>query len=323
MKKTRLMVDEKRGPEREIGVEVSGPASLSNLGPGFDALGLCIDGCGDVLRATWHDTPGVTVASVSDPRIPVAAAKNTAAVAARHVLELAGESRGVRLEIEKGIPLGSGIGGSAASAVAGAWAVNMLLGTPFTKAELVPAVLAGEAVASGCIHGDNALPALFGGLVLVSQGMPMSYRRIAVPDSLTLAVFLPEVEVLTAAARALLPVQVPLCDAVHNAASLAFLVDAFRAGDWPAVGYWIMQDQLVEPVRAQLVPCYADVKLAALEAGAFGCALTGSGPALFALADGEAACRRVLAAMQTASEAAQIPASGWVARVHPTGVGPC
>ncbi len=320
MKKTTLTTERLREAERTVQVEVSGPASISNLGPGFDALGLCIDGCGDVLRAEWSETPGMTIAHVSDARIPTQPEKNTAAVAAKQVLALAGETRGLRLEIEKGIPLGSGIGGSAASAVAGAWAANVLLGTPFTRAELVPAVLAGEAIASGSIHGDNVLPALFGGVVLVSSGTPMQYRQIPVPEDLPLAILLPEVEVLTSAARAILPVQVPFKDAVHNAASLAFLLEAFRNGQWEDVGYWIMQDRLVEPVRAQRVPCYEAVRQAALEAGAYGCALTGSGPAMFAVAEDAVACGTVLETMLHASGTAGISATGWVARINAEGV---
>jgi homoserine kinase len=309
----------------EASVTVFGPASLSNLGPGFDTLGLCLDavGMGDTVEAWSTDAPGVSVSM--DPEgfgadLPMDPSRNTAAVAAQAVLRGVGVTHGVHLRIRKGFLPGSGIGSSAASAVAGAWAVHKLVGETEDKAAVVDAVLEGESIASGSRHGDNVLPALFGGLVLVSASEPTRYRRIPIPDTLSIAVVLPQVQILTKQARAILPPQVPLRDAVHNASALAFMIDAFRAGDWAEVGRWMMRDRLVEPVRATLLPCYEAVRTAALEAGAFGCALTGSGPALFAIADDLARAEAVRAAMEEASRCAGIGISGYVCRVHPEGV---
>lgn len=268
-------------------VRVFGPASLSNLGPGFDTLGLCIGGIGDVVEARLVDAAGVRIKRITGDgdRLPRSAGENTAAVAAQAVLDITDASVGVELIIDKGIPLGSGIGGSAASAVAGAWAANLLLGQPLNRDALVPAVLDGEAGADGARHGDNVLPALLGGLVLVSSSNPTQYRRVELSERMSLALLLPEVKILTREARDILPENVPLKDAVHNASQVAFLVDALRTGDWSAAGHAIMQDRLVEPVRARLLPCYQSVREAALEAGAYGCALSGSGPAMFALVE--------------------------------------
>ena len=298
-----------------------GPASLSNLGPGFDALGLAIEGVGDVVEARWSERPGASVEAIEGAEgLPLEPGKNTAALAAAAVLRRLGSGRGVALRIKKGIRPGSGIGSSAASAVAGAWAANALHGAPLGKEALVEAVLAGEQAASGTRHGDNVLPALFGGLVLVSSTEPERYRRLALPRPLPLALLRPDVQVLTKAARAMLPERVPLRDAVHNASALAFLIDAFHAGDWEAVGRAIMEDRLVEPVRAALLPCYADVRRAALEAGAYGCALSGSGPAMFALAETEAACADVLDAMREACRCTGIASHGRVTRACARGV---
>ena len=304
-------------------ITVFGPASLSNLGPGFDTLGLCLEGLGDVVEAWLTDTPGVQVeigeGTVAAP-IPIDPAKNTAARAAVVVLQQAGAGRGLVLRIGKGIPLGSGVGGSAASAVAGAWAANVLLGQPFEKQALVRAVLSGEALASGSEHGDNVLPALFGGLVLTSPTDPAYHRHIALPRALPMAVVLPQIEILTSEARALLPDAVPFRHAIHNAADLAFMLDAFREGDWATVGRHMMNDRLVEPVRAGLVPCYDAVRQAAMEAGAYGCALTGSGPAMFALAETPAGAAHVLAAMQAACQTHGIDAEGLVTEAASEGV---
>lgn len=307
----------------ELRVTAHGPASLSNLGPGFDALGLCLAGLEDEVTAWRTDAPGITVeidAGSPYQTIPAEPSKNTAALAAQAVLAQAGVAWGATLRIKKGIVPGSGVGSSAASAVAGAWAANQLLDEPLPKTALVEAVLTGEAVASGCRHGDNVLPALFGGLVLVSPTDPTTYRPIPLVRELPVALLQPEVKVLTKEARALLPTHVPLHDAVRNAADLAFLLDAYRAGDWQTVGAVMMRDRLVEPVRATLVPCYEAVRSAALEAGAYGCALSGSGPALFAIAETEAEAATVLQAMQAASEAIGIGASGHVTRANARGV---
>ncbi len=304
-------------------VAVFGPASLSNLGPGFDTLGLCLSGLGDVVEAWLTDEPGVQVVigegTVEAPT-PTDPAKNTAARAASVVLAQAEASQGLVLCIRKGIALGSGIGGSAASAAAGAWAANEVLGHPFRKEELVRAVLEGEAVASGSLHGDNALPALFGGLVLTSPADPAHYRRIPLPRALPIALVLPHIEILTLEARALLPAQVPFRHAIDNAADLAFMLDAFRSGDWATVGRHMMRDRLVEPVRARLVSCYDALRNAALDAGAYGCALTGSGPALFAITDDAGTAAQVLAAMQAACCAAGIEADGYVTEADAEGV---
>lgn len=301
-------------------VAVWGPASLSNLGPGFDTLGLCIDGYGDRVEAWRSEVPGVQLVAGTGTPVPQEASRNTAAVAAAAVLAQVAPGAGVALRLHKGIPLGSGIGGSAASAVAGAWAVNALFGHALGKGDLVEAVLAGEAVASGSRHGDNVLPALFGGLVLTSATDPAHYRRIPLPGALHLAVVVPEVRILTREARAILPPAVPLRDAVHNASALAFLIEAFRAGDWEAVGRQIMTDRLVEPVRARLVPCYEAVRHAALSAGSLGCALTGSGPALFALAASAEAASHIAEAMMEAGREAGVPTTGRAVQVLPEGV---
>ena len=304
-------------------VHVFGPASLSNLGPGFDALGLCISGVGDYVRARFDDRPGIHLdhePGLISWVLPKDPSQNTVYVAASGVLQLLDPDRGVRLTLKKGIPLGSGIGGSAASAVAGAWAVNVLFGQPLEKEDLIEAVLDAEDLASGGRHGDNALPALLGGLVLVSSSDPNRYRRIALTEELHIAIVLPDVEVLTKQARQMLPDNVSLRDAVHNASELAFLVDAYRCGDWETVGRCMMQDRIVEPVRARLVPCYDAVRGAAIDAGAFGCALTGSGPAMFAIADSAATAVDVRDAMVAASEGEEIAARGLLTQADDVGV---
>ena len=301
-------------------VTVFGPASLSNLGPGFDTVGICLAGIGDFVSARLTDRPGIRIRRVGHG-IPTDPLRNTAGRAAGLVLEMAGSSQGIELDIEKHVPIGSGIGGSAACAAAGAWAANLVLGLPFEREDLVEAALEGEAVASGgCRHGDNVLPALFGGVVLTSPVDPTDYRQIELPRPMSMAVLLPCLEILTSEARAILPVTVPLRSAVENASNLAFLLQALQSGDFRRAGRYMMRDRLIEPVRARLVPCYEAVRQAALKAGACGCALTGSGPAMFAIAKCDPAAEAILAAMRSASLREGVEADGLVTGSSELGV---
>lgn len=307
-------------PNRTPDAVAFAPASLSNLGPGFDALGLAVRGSGDRVEAWRRTTPGVTLEMANeDASIPTDAGRNTAGQAAASVLDLATAAFGVHLRIHKGIPLGSGMGGSAASAVAGAVAANALLDTPFDKEALVPAVLDGEAVAAGARHGDNVLPALLGGLVLVSPSDPTDYRCLALPDLPPIPLVLPHVTVLTREARAILPDTVSLSDASAQAANLALLLFACQAGDWQAAGRHLMRDRLAEPFRARLVPPFEAVRAAALGAGAAGCALSGSGPAMFALLSNAADSASVLKAMQVACRGEGVETDGWLLDLDPDG----
>ena len=298
-----------------------GPASLSNLGPGFDTIGLCLAGMDDVVDVWCTSTLGVHLIRGSGPDVPMDQAQNTAACAAAVVLKQANADGGLVMRIKKGIPIGSGIGGSAASAAAGAWAANLALGSPFRKSDLVEAVLEGEAVASGGIrHGDNGLPALFGGLVLTSAVAPSDFRRVTLIRRLPLALLLPKIEILTSEARDILPTTVPFRAAVTNASDLALMVHALIVGDWHCVGRYMMRDRLVEPVRAQLLPCYAEVRRAAVEAGAFGSALTGSGPAMFALAETDERARYILRRMVKAAKNNGIECDGIATNASMAGV---
>lgn len=304
-------------------VAAFGPASIANLGPGFDVLGLCVGNAGDIVEAWLVEEPGVHLlpsATSKEVPVPLEAKHNTAGVAASVVMQAHSARQGIALRVRKGISIGSGIGGSSASAVAGAWAANLALGQPFEKEELIEAILDGEEVASGSRHGDNVLPALFGGLVIVSPDGTGAYRRVPLPAPLPVAVIVPDVSILTESARAALPRKVSRRDATHTAGSLAFMIDAFRCGDYETVGSYMMTDRIAEPARARRVPCYEAVRRAALEAGAWGCALAGSGPALYAFAPTQKSAETVRQAMLEAGRAAGIEATGFTTQVNHEGV---
>lgn len=284
--------------DRGISVHVRAPASLSNLGPGFDAFGLCIDGIADEVFIERTEAEGVQITGLEGLTHGIPAdATNTAVVGAQYVLDRSGLGGGLALRIRKGIRIGSGIGGSAASAVAGAVAANGVLGEPLAKEEVMVAGLEAERSAAGAIHGDNVLPCMLGGFVLTTPGDAMRFRRYDVPADLHIPLLLPEFTVLTENARAVLPKMMPLTDAAVTAAAAAHVVASLLSHDWPALGAAVMKDRLVEPHRAALIGFYSAVKDAALAAGALGCALSGSGPAMFAVADTMASAQAVAEAM--------------------------
>ena len=264
------------------------PASLSNLGPGFDALGAAITGLGDTVSVELTTGPGITVGF--DPygawMGPTDAQRNTAAVAARHVASVAGfdwsSDSGLHLSIRKGLAAGTGLGSSAASAVAAAVATEALLGGKLSEKDMIAAVVAGESATSGQGHADNVLPSLMGGFVLMRSAHPTDFLRTEGWKELLLLVALPDAEVLTRDARKALPATVPLSRAVDHAARLALMVAALERKDVADLGSWMMSDDIVVPARRHLWPWLDDLAGAALGSGAAGCTISGSGPAVVA-----------------------------------------
>ncbi len=307
-------------PER---VRVFAPATASNLGPGFDVLGLALERPGDLVEVELRDEPGVEITEVTgadslstDPR------ENVVGIAAQAALEhLNVTDRGIRLALHKQMPLGSGLGSSAASSVAGAAAVGALFGDSLPKEALVGCALRGEAAASGAPHADNVAPCVLGGIVLIRGNDPLDLIRLPVPDALRIVLVHPHVEVLTAEARRLVAQhRFAIGQAVANLGNIAALVHALHTGDLELFGRSI-GDALVEPIRAPLVPGFAEVRRAALEAGALGCSISGSGPSLFAFAASDSAADAVADAMQAAFAATGVDSDRYVGPVNRRGAG--
>lgn len=274
------------------------PASSSNLGSGFDLLGHAIDGPRDEVLARRVNVAGVRITALRGLPLPLPndAARNTAGFAALRLLERAGAGFGVELELRKGIPLGSGIGGSAASAVAAVVAVNALLDAPLPIDALYEAALDGEAIASGARHGDNVAPSLYGGLVAAFADRP---RHLPVPEGLHAALVTPAQVLETRVAREVLREPYPLAAVVKQTHRLAALLLGLQDGDAARIAFGL-GDELIEPRRATLIPGFAAAKRAALDAGALGSGISGAGPTVFAWAltreRADAAMRAMLAA---------------------------
>ena len=299
-------------------VRAFAPGSIGNVGPGLDIFGCAVTGPGDTVIAELRAQPGIQVTSAGHPDLPTDPARNTAAIAAAEVLRRAGETtRGIRLAVEKGLPLAAGQGGSAASAVAGAVAANTLLDSPLDQPQVMEACLVAESTVAGH-HADNIAPALLGGWVLVRALDPLDVVKLPVPRSLRIVLAHPDQRLRTADARAVLPRMVPLALALHQAAQVAAMAAALAVGDLALLGR-ALDDRIAEPARAPLVPGFREGKAAALEAGALGGSLSGSGPTSFALADGDAAAARVAAAMRQAYEKLGISCTVRVERVDDRG----
>jgi homoserine kinase len=293
------------------------PATVSNVACGFDVLGFPLESPGDEIDArivtdergresrSGRTTlvPQVVIADIlgDGGRLPREAARNTAGVAAQALLTRLDERRGVALTIRKGLPLASGLGGSAASAVAAVVAVDALLDAHAPIETLLACALEGEGLGAAGAHPDNVAPCLYGGLILVRHPSPPDVLRLPIPTGLTAVVVHPDLEIETARARAMLGTDVPLKAAIQQWANMGAFVDALHRSDFALLAR-SLEDTIAEPRRSPLVPGFAAIKGAALGAGALGCSLSGSGPSLFALCRGMDTALRVAAAMTRAVE---------------------
>jgi homoserine kinase len=283
-------------------LRVFAPATIANIGPGFDVLGLALSSPGDVLEVELANVPGVEIVEITGDggRLTRDPMKNVAGRAAVDLLRRAGSDRGLRLWLHKQMPLASGLGSSGASSAAGAFAANEILGRPFSTRDVVLSAIEGECAASGTPHADNVAPSVMGGFVLVRSGDPFDIVQLPVPPGLRVIVVHPHCQVSTAAARRLVNERRYGLDViVPNIGNVAALVAALYTSDLQLLGRSI-DDRIIEPLRATLIPGFDEVKSAALGAGALGCSIAGSGPSVFAFAGDDGDAQRVGAAMQAA-----------------------
>jgi homoserine kinase len=271
------------------------PGSIGNVGPGFDVLGLAVDGIGD--RVTVELTKGApriaNITGVDADLVPHDPDRNCAAIAAHAALR--GTGWNAIVTIQKGLPLAGGMGGSAASSVAGAYAAKL---AAQTEIDVIAAALEGESAVAGR-HLDNIAPSVVGGLALSRSTDPIDVVKLPVKADWWIAMVTPKVRIQTKDARALLPNETDRATWIQQMANTTAVAHAFATADG-ALLRRALDDRYAEPKRAPLIPRFYDVKKAALDAGAFGCSISGSGPTLFAVAEDESAARACAAAMQRA-----------------------
>lgn len=295
------------------------PASMGNVGVGFDILGLSVSALGDTVTVHRRPDREVRIQRVAGvvTELPTEAAKNTAGKALESMVAELGLGFGFDVEIDKGIPLGSGLGGSAASAVAAVVAASALLPTKLGDLELLRFAAEGEAVASGSVHLDNIAPSLFGGLILIVGLDHPRIKRIPVPSGLRAVIVHPHLVLSTKEARRILKKTVELSDVVWQTANLAGFLAACYTSDLPLLKEAFM-DVMIEPQRQVLIPGFQAVKAAALSAGAFGATIAGAGPTVFAFALEDSASA-VQAAMVAAFAAHGLLSDTWISPLDQEG----
>ena len=285
--------------DRTTAVRVFAPASVANVAVGYDILGFALNGPGDEIVAGFSEIPGLEIVQITGDggKLPYLPEKNTAGLAALKLLEdLDYKDRGIFLEIHKKMPFGSGLGSSAASAAGAVMAVNELLGNPLEKRDLLSFAVLGEQVADGAYHADNVAPSLLGGIILIRSNAMLDVHALPVPEKLYTAVVYPQVEILTREARSILSREVPLDKLIEQTGNLAgFLIGLYQS-DYALISR-SLNDVVIEPQRARLIPHFQKVKEAALNAGALGCSISGAGPSIFALCDDPSIARKAGDAM--------------------------
>lgn len=301
-------------------IRVFAPATVANVAAGFDILGFAVNEPGDevVLRKTDSRVTTISRITGDGGRLPTASEKNTAGISVVRFLDHLGIDQGIDIELHKKMPLGSGMGSSAASAVASVYAANILLDEPLTPLELLPFALEGEAMACGTGHADNAAPSLLGGFILIRSYNPLDVVPITTPENLYCTLMHPQIEVLTDDARKILRKNILLKDAITQWGNVAGLIAGLINSDYDLISR-SMQDVIIEPVRSLLIPGYDSIKDAAMDAGALGCSISGSGPSLFALSTSMETARAAGAAMQDACNKIEIESELYISPINKSG----
>jgi len=302
-------------------IRVFAPATVANVVCGFDVLGFAVDAPGDevVMRLTGQSGIHISKITGDDGRLPLDPAKNTVSASVQHYLNHIGKpDLGIDIELHKKMPIGSGLGSSSASTVAGLFAANTLLGNVLSKMELVPFAMKGEELACGYGHADNVAPALLGGFVLIRSYEPLDIITLPFPENMYAAIVYPEVDVPTKDARQMIRSKVLLKDAVTQWGNVAGLVSGLFMKDYDLIGR-SMTDVLVEPTRSILIPDFYKLRDFAMGEGAIGFGISGSGPSVFALTKDEETARKITQKLQQHLKDIAINSLSFVSKVNERG----
>ena len=300
-------------------IKIFCPATIANLSCGFDVLGLCLETAGDEMIIRKSDTKGVRITKIVGADLPLETEKNVAGVAALAMLDAIETDFGFDIEIYKHIKAGSGIGSSAASSAGAVFGINELLGKPFTRKELVQFAMQGEKLASGNAHADNVAPALLGGFTLVRSYNPLDIIKIESPSELYATVVHPQIELKTSDARSVLKQTVSLKSAIMQWGNVGGLIAGLYTKDYDLIGR-SLHDEIVEPLRSVLIPGFDLIKQTALENGALGSGISGSGPSIFALSKGKETADKIAKAMSAVYDTMNLPYEIHVSKVNDEGM---
>ncbi len=301
-------------------IKVFASATVANVACGFDVLGFAVSEPGDEIILTKNNSEKLRITSISgdEGQLPYDPEKNTATVVISRLLEHLNTKQGFDIRLQKKMPLGSGLGSSAASSVAGVFAANEMLGRPLKKEELLPFAMEGERVACGSAHADNVGPSLLGGFILIRSYDPLDVVKLPPLPGLYATVVHPQIEIKTKDARGILKKEITLKDAIRQWGNVGGFIAALYSGDFELLGR-SMVDHIVEPIRSILLPGFEQVKQAALKTGVLGCGISGSGPSVFALSKGRGIAEKAGEEMARIFEDLKIESEVYVSEINQKG----
>ncbi|WP_108245046.1 homoserine kinase [Muricauda brasiliensis] len=300
-------------------IKVFCPATIANVSCGFDVLGLALDSVGDEMTIRKTAEKGIRITKILGQNLPLETENNVAGVAGMALLAKSNYDGGFEIEIDKRIKPGSGIGSSAASSTGAVWAMNELLGRPFSNLELVQFAMQGEKLASDVAHADNVAPAIYGGFTLVRSYEPLDIIPIPTPSELYATVIHPQIEVKTSDSRKILKTTISMQQGIRQWGNLGGLVAGLFQNDYDLIGR-SLQDHIVEPIRSILIPSFDDIKRNVVKAGALGSGISGSGPSIFALSKGEETAKKVAESMKETYQNIGVDFDIHVSKVNSQGV---
>lgn len=301
-------------------IKVFAPATVANVTCGFDILGFAVDQPGDEITLKKSNSGKVKILEIKGDggALPLDADKNTCSAVIKMFLKDLDIEQGIDIYLHKKMPLGSGLGSSAASSVAAIFAINELLGKPRSLKELLPFAMEGERVACGAAHADNVAPGLYGGFVLIRSYEPLDVIRLQTPEGLYATLVHPQIEVKTKDAREILRKQIYFKDSVKQSGNVAGLIAGLLTSDFDLISR-SMHDHIVEPIRSILIPGYNVVKDAVMETGALGAGISGSGPSIFALSHDADIAEKVAKKMRAVYAGFEIESETYVSKINQVG----
>ncbi len=301
-------------------IRASAPATVANVSCGFDIFGFAVEAPADEVIVTLTEKPGVVISKITgdEGRLPLEADKNTAGVGVREFLKHVNSPYGAEIVLHKHLPLGSGMGSSAASSVAALVAINHLHGNPLKREALLPFAMETERIACGSAHADNVAPSLLGGFVLIRGYQPLDVTSIPTPGGLYCTLVHPHIELRTEDSRRVLKPSIPMKDAITQWGNIAGLVVGLMKPDFGLISR-SLHDVVAEPIRSVLIPGFDNIKKEALATGALGCGISGSGPTIFCLSNEMTIANRVGEVIQQQFEKYKLKSDVFVSRINNVG----
>tara|TARA_B100001564_G_scaffold46670_1_gene33931 strand:- start:147876 stop:148799 length:924 start_codon:yes stop_codon:yes gene_type:complete len=300
-------------------VKIFTPATVANVGCGYDILGFCLDSVGDDMLIRKVDKKGIFITQIDGFELPYEVEKNVAGVSALALYNTLNLDFGFEIEISKKIKPGSGIGSSAASAVGSVFGINHLIGNPYSKNELIKFALKGEAIASGEEHADNIAPAIMGGFTLVRSTNPVDIISLPFPENLYATILHPQIEIKTSDSRSLVPSKISLTDVILQLSSVGSFIHALHTSNYDLLGKSI-KDLIAEPKRMKLIPYYENLKDITIKSGSLGTSISGSGPSIFSLTKGIDTANEIQNQLRFFMDKTNISFTTYVSKINSIGV---